>query len=197
MLSSPKLREGIEEQMCNVISSEAKTLCSAKSPSCLRTPTEELMLNFSWGMAGKEIEEKAPFLHKVLNAAASPKFVRDQTDVNRYPGICLAAGILLKLRDPAMSLIPYVISLMLKAGGLAKKVNDPKSNIKVVFCLKERTWMSQATLLQKKGKEMSLNTSLQYQINAVYNTCQSLPKKPSNLRNCKMAIQPLINNEEN
>ena len=84
-------------------------------------------------MTGKEIEEKAPFLHKVLNAAASPKFVRDQTDVNRYPGICLAAGILLKLRDPAMSLIPYVISLMLKAGGLAKKVNDPKSNIKVVF----------------------------------------------------------------
>ena len=57
--------------------------------------------------------------------------------------------------------------------------------------------MSQATLLQKKGNEMSLNPSLQYQINAVYNTCQSLPKKPSNLRNCKMAIQPLINNEEN
>ena len=57
--------------------------------------------------------------------------------------------------------------------------------------------MSQATLLQKKGNEMSLNNSLQYQINAVYNTCQSLPKKPSNLRNCKMGIQPLINNEEN
>ena len=37
--------------------------------------------------------------------------------------------------------------------------------------------MSQATLLQKKGKEMSLNTSLQYQINAVYNTCQSLTQK--------------------
>ena len=84
------------------------------------------------------MKKKAPFLHKVLNAAASPKFVRDQTDVNRYPGICLAAGIqLLKLRDLAMSLIPYIISLMLKAGGLAKKVNDPKSNVKVVFCLKE------------------------------------------------------------
>jgi len=94
MLSSPKLREGMEEQMCNVISSEAKTLCLAKSPSCLRTPTKELMLNFSWGMAGKRLKKKAPFLHKVLNTAASPKFVRDQTDVNRYPGICLAAGIL-------------------------------------------------------------------------------------------------------
>ncbi|KAL9955364.1 hypothetical protein ACROYT_G036674 [Oculina patagonica] len=121
MLSSSELRQSVEEHICNVISNEAKTLCSTKSPSCLRTPTKESMLTFSWSAAGNEIQEKAPLLHRVLQAAAIPKFMQGQSDAARYPGICLAAGILLKLRDPAMSLIPYVMSLMLKAAGITKK----------------------------------------------------------------------------
>lgn len=117
------MRQSVEEHICNVISNEAKTLCSTKSPSCLRTHTKESMLTFSWSAAGNEIQEKAPLLHRVLQAAASPKFMRGRSDSARYPGICLAAGILLKLRDPAMSLIPYVMSLMLKAAGITKKVS--------------------------------------------------------------------------
>lgn len=78
------------------------------------------MLAISWSKAGEEIKDKAPLLHKVLEAVSKPNLTKDTT---RYPGLCLAAGILLKLWDPAMSLIPYVMSLMLKAEGLSKKVS--------------------------------------------------------------------------
>ena len=121
MSSSPKLRDSFEDHMCNTIRSEVKTLCSSKSPSCLRTPTkEEKMLTFSWSKAAEEIRGKAPLLQKVLETVSNPKLTDDTT---RFPGLCLAAGILLKLRDPAMSSVPYVMSLMLKAGGLSKKVS--------------------------------------------------------------------------
>jgi len=47
---------------------------------------------------------------------------KEQQCSNRYPGLYLAAGVLFKTRDPAMSLIPYLISLLLKAAGTSKKV---------------------------------------------------------------------------
>ena len=106
--------------MCSTIRSEVKTLSSFKSPSCLRTPTKETMLAFSWSKGAEEIRGKAPLLQKVLKAVSNPKLTND---TKRFPGLCLAAGILLKLRDPAISLVPYVTSLMLKAGGLSKKVS--------------------------------------------------------------------------
>ena len=78
------------------------------------------MLAFSWSKAAEEIRGKVPLLQKVLETVSNPKVTNDTT---RFPGLCLAVGIMLKLRDPAMSLVPYVISLMLKAGGLSKKVS--------------------------------------------------------------------------
>ena len=76
------------------------------------------MVNFSWNIAREEIQNKAPLLYKVLQAFANPastKCPSKASSSNKYPGICLAAGILLKLRDPAMS-------LMMKVSGLKKKV---------------------------------------------------------------------------
>lgn len=118
--------------MCSTIRSEVKTLCSFKSPSCLRTPTKETMLAFSWSKAGEEIRGKAPLLQKVLETVSNPKLTNDTT---RFPGLRLAAGILLKLRDPATSLVPYVMSLMLRTGGLSKKV----SGLNPQLLLREQT----------------------------------------------------------
>ena len=88
MSSSPKLRDSFEEHMCNTIRSEVKTLCSVKSPSCLRTPTKETMLAFSWSKVAEEIRGKAPLLQKVLETVSNPKLTKDTT---RFPGLCLAA----------------------------------------------------------------------------------------------------------
>lgn len=124
VLANEKLKENIKEQICAEIAEEAKLLCSSRSPSLLRTPTKETLQNFSWELIGKEIKEKAPLLHGVLKSVAVPKISqkKGRGSTSRDPGVLLAAGVLLKVRDPAMSLIPYLISLLLKAAGTSKKV---------------------------------------------------------------------------
>ena len=124
ILSSPKLKQSIEDSIFKIICEEAKTLFSLKSKSCLKTPTKESMVNFSWNIAREEIQNKAPLFYKVLQAFANPTSVKCPSTASssyKYPGICLA-GVLLKLRDSAMSLIPYVMSLMIKVSGLKKGI---------------------------------------------------------------------------
>ena len=84
MSSSPKLRHSFEQHMCSTIRSEVKTLCSFKSPSCLRTPKKETMLAFSWSKAAEKIRGKAPLLQKVLKTVSNPKLSNDTT---RFPGL--------------------------------------------------------------------------------------------------------------
>ena len=84
----------------------------------LRSTTKESVLNFSWNAVDKEIREKAPFFHRVLSAAANPNARND-----RNPGICTAASILLKNRDKGISLVPYVLSCVLKMGKTSKMVS--------------------------------------------------------------------------
>lgn len=113
------------ELICAEIEGEAKQLCSTKSPSLLKTPTKETLTTFSWELVGKEIMEKAPLINDVLMSVAVPKLSKKKgvESKTKVPGILLAAGVLLKVRDPAMSLIPYLISLTLRAAGTSKKVN--------------------------------------------------------------------------
>lgn len=115
VMDSPNLRKAIEERVCSDISKERKNLCSKANPSLLRSATKESVLNFSWNAVDQEMKEKAPFFHRVLLASANPNARND-----RNPGICTAASILLKNRDKGMSLVPYVLSCVLKIGKASK-----------------------------------------------------------------------------
>ena len=115
VMDSPNLRKAIEERVCSDISKECKNLCSKVNPSMLRSATKESVLNFSWNAVDQEMKEKAPFFHRVLLASANPNARND-----RNPGICTAASILLKNRDKGMSLVPYVLSCVLKMGKASK-----------------------------------------------------------------------------
>lgn len=115
VMDSPNLRKAIEERVCSDISKECKNLCSKANPSMLRSATKESVLNFSWNAVDQEMKEKAPFFHRVLLASANPNARND-----RNPGICTAASILLKNRDKGMSLVPYVLSCVLKIGKASK-----------------------------------------------------------------------------
>lgn len=118
------LKKAVEDRVCNDVNSECKKLCSTRQPSLLRTATKDTMLNFSWNAVGHEIEDKAPFLHRLLLTSADPKsLTQSRNDPERYPGVCAAAAILLKKRDKAMSLVPYVISNILKVGRTSKMVS--------------------------------------------------------------------------
>ena len=80
---------------------------------------------------GKNWLTKHLLFHRLLLASADPKSLFQRRDTERYPGVCAAAAILLKNRDKGMSLVPYVISTILKVGRTSKKV----SAVTFEFCL--------------------------------------------------------------
>lgn len=122
-MDCPGLKEAIEDRICSDVAKECKKLCAKNNPSLLRTATKDNMLNFSWSAVRHELNDRAPLFHRLLLASADPKSISQTNDPNRYPGVCTAAAILLKNRDKGMSLVPYVISTILKVGRTSKRVS--------------------------------------------------------------------------
>lgn len=122
-MDCPGLKEAIEDRICSDVAKECKKLCAKNNPSLLRTATKDNILNFSWSAVGHELNDRAPLFHRLLLVSADPKSISQANDPNRYPGVCTAAAILLKNRDKGMSLVPYVISTILKVGRTSKRVS--------------------------------------------------------------------------
>ena len=126
VMDSAELRKAVEDRLCSDVNIECKRLCSKGNPTLLRTATKDSVLNFSWRAIGQEIREKSPLFYRLLLASADPKSLSKSSDpetTERYPGICTAAAVLLKNRDKGMSLVPYVISTILKVGRTSKQVS--------------------------------------------------------------------------
>ena len=126
VMDSAALRKAVEDRLCSDVNIECKRLCSKANPTLLRTATKDSVLNFSWRAIGQEILEKSPLFYRLLLASADPKSLSKSSDpetTERYPGICTAAAVLLKNRDKGMSLVPYVISTILKVGRTSKRVS--------------------------------------------------------------------------
>ena len=83
---------------------------------------------------GTELQNKAHVFMQCILAAADPANGAATTyDPVRHPGVHTAAAILLKKRDKAMSLIPYVISTVLKVGKTSKTVSSKKPSLSVLY----------------------------------------------------------------
>ena len=128
------LKEAIESRICSNISKECRRLCSTANPSLLRGMTKEAMLNFSWEAVGKELQTKAPLSLRCILAAAHPSNGTTTIyDPVAHPGVYTAAEILLEKRDKAISLIPHVISTMLKVGKTSKMVRSKTKPVLIQF----------------------------------------------------------------
>lgn len=130
-MNCPGLKKAIEDYICLEVNDKCKKLCSKKDASLLRSATKDSIFNFSWETVVKELADKAPFFHCLLLASVNPKSLSQSRNTERCPGVCAAATILLKNRDKGMTLVPYVISMILKVGRTSKKVSAAPS----VFCL--------------------------------------------------------------
>ena len=83
---------------------------------------------------GKELHTKVPLSLRCILAAADPS--NGTTTIYnrvRHPGVYRAAAILLKKRDKAISLIPYVISTMLKVGKTSKMERSKTKPVLIQF----------------------------------------------------------------
>ena len=86
------------------------------------------MFNFSWKTVEKELQTKAPLCLRCILAAVDPS--NGTTTIYhpvRHPGVYTAAAILLKKFDKAISLIPYVISTILKVGKTSKMIRSKQN----------------------------------------------------------------------
>ena len=129
-MESPNLKEAIESRICSNISKECKWLCSTANPSLLRGMTKEAMVNFSWEAVGKNCSPKPLFSCDV--------FWLPQIHPMTLPLSTILSGTLVFTRLPrfcykAISLIPYVISTILKVGKTSKTVKSKTKPVLIQF----------------------------------------------------------------
>ena len=133
-MGSLNLREAIERRISSNISKQGKRLCSTVNPSLLRGMTKEAMFNFSWKTVGKELQTKALLCLRCILAAADPSNGTTTIyDPVRHPGVYMAAAILQKKFDKSISLIPYVISTILKVGKTSKMIRSKAKPVPIQF----------------------------------------------------------------
>ena len=99
------------------IDKECSALCSKISPSCLRSPTKEKLLEFSIAKLCKELRDRAPLTFSMLLAASvnkrSKSRFRSVTPREDFwsPAVGMAAAVCLKNRSKFMNLLQLQISM--------------------------------------------------------------------------------------
>ena len=105
--------------------------CYRKNPSVLRQISPSDIVGFKDHAFDRELKEKVPILHSVLNEAVISTKAKNRLKKNdtnymgssgRTPTVCLAASLLLRKRCTAMSAIAYRMSTMLWHGGVKTQV---------------------------------------------------------------------------
>ena len=109
--SNVNLRKHLVFNVLKDIDKECVALCSKKNPSCLRSPSKEKMLNFSFEGQRKELEHRAPLFFSVLVAAGSTKTKTEEK--SWIPAVCMASSILLRNRSPYMNACQLMLGIFL------------------------------------------------------------------------------------
>ena len=100
----------VGKEICN----EIRLMASNKVDSFLCSTSKDDLKTFSWGRLHAELSTFAPVLHSILLAATKTRVPRPNTRM--VTGMC--AAILLKHRNPKMSLVQKVVSLVLYADSI-------------------------------------------------------------------------------
>ena len=117
-MKDPSTRKHIVRLIGNEVRKEIRLMASENAHSVLCSQSTEDLKEFKWDELHAELSNQAPTLRSVLLAATKTRVPRPNTHV--VIGTCVA--ILLKHRNPKMSLLQKIISLVLYAGHASKRV---------------------------------------------------------------------------
>ena len=120
--SNQNIRKHLVVNVCKNIDKECVGLCSKKNPSCLRSPSKEKILNFSFENQRVELEKRAPLLFSVLVAAGSTRNKREKK--TWIPAVGMASSILLRNRSPYMNAIQLMLGIFLYHSNWAVSLNS-------------------------------------------------------------------------
>ena len=140
-------------------------LCSRKSPSILTDTSPDSLVSLNDGQIVNELEERAPTLHRCLAAAASSNFKQKiwqdsslkQLGQKITSTLSMASSVLLRCRNPAMSVNVYRLFVLLWHGGAQRQVKHCCTCISVLVLILFISFhfdvheSSKITVAQKKG----------------------------------------------
>ena len=109
--NSKQIRKHLTVNVLKQIDKECSNICSRKNPSCLRSPSKQKMLDFSFEKENEELEERAPLFYSVLVAGGCN---RKKTDKSSWiPAVGMAASVLLRNRSPYMNAVQLMLGIFL------------------------------------------------------------------------------------
>lgn len=103
--------------MVKLVIKECDGLCSSKCLSYFRKTGKEDLMNFSFDEYERNMEERAPLLHAVLQAASMGK---SKMSDEQYlpPSVCMAASVCSKNRSPYMKGLQLLNRIITQHSGL-------------------------------------------------------------------------------
>ena len=106
-----QLRKHLELLFLKEIDKECTGLCSRKNPSCLRSPTKDNLLDFSFEKQSEELPSRAPLLYSILVTASVNKKTSEKS--SWIAGTGMASAILLKNRSPYLNAVQLMLGMFL------------------------------------------------------------------------------------
>ena len=101
------------------IQSEIRGLCADTFPSIFRDRTRSAIDHFTWKSLWAELVERAPLSVEVLQTFVPAK--EGKENIMR-PVLCMCLAMILKKRNPKMSMVQSLVSLSLYAGNAGTQV---------------------------------------------------------------------------
>ena len=125
VMAMEDVRESLIKLFLNTINDECNVLCQRSQKSVFRKMSMEQVMDFKWSLLVEELNSKAPLLYSVLSSIATRNDRRNVIKVgpDHYPGICMAAAVILKERNREMCGLQSIISLLLYSCHCEKKVS--------------------------------------------------------------------------
>ena len=114
-MKDPYTRQVLMKLFGNQVHKEVRSMAAQ---SFLCSQSKDDLKEFKWDRIHAELSQKAPVLLNILLHATKTRIPRPNTHI--VVGTCVA--ILLKHRNPKMSLLQKIISLLLYAGHASKQV---------------------------------------------------------------------------
>ena len=108
---SKHIRKHLTVYMLQEIDKECSNLCSRKNPSCLRSPSKQKMLDFSFERENEELEKRAPLFYSVLVAGGCNNNKTEKC--SWIPAVGMAASVLLRNRSPYMNAVRLMLGIFL------------------------------------------------------------------------------------
>ncbi len=126
VMQMSSVREEVFTSFLNVLDNECRRLCQkqADTPSKFKSSPVDQLHKFSWKELIHELTLKAPKLLKILTTIVARNDHRNKHKIGsaHYPGICMAAAVLLKERNREMCGVQSLVSLLMYSCHCEKQV---------------------------------------------------------------------------